>query len=59
MESDGSARTSTHGSSSDYPQITFRYQHVEDGDGHHLILGREGTLTKCEDEVRIYVHSAR
>ncbi len=38
--------------SSEGPHITFRYQHLEDDDGHHLIVGREGKLTKCEDEVR-------
>ncbi|PSS37031.1 hypothetical protein PHLCEN_2v1070 [Hermanssonia centrifuga] len=36
--------------SSEGPHITFRYQHLEDDDGHHLIVGREGKLTKCEDE---------
>ena len=46
----GSANDS---SSSDGPHITFRYSHVEDDNGHHLIVGREGKLTKCEDEVRI------
>lgn len=39
------------GSSSEGPHITFRYQHMEDEDGHPLIVGREGKLTKCEDEV--------
>lgn len=44
-------------SSSDMPQITFRYQHMEDDNGHHLIVGREGTLTQCEDEVCLrYFH---
>ena len=32
------------------PHVTFRYQHVEHNDGSHLIVGREGKLTKCEDE---------
>lgn len=31
--------------------VTFRYQHVEHDDGSHLIVGREGKLTRCEDEV--------
>ena len=31
--------------------MTFRFQHVENEDGHHLILGREGQMTRCEDEV--------
>ena len=43
--------------SSDSPQATFRYQHVEDENGHHLIVGREGTLTRCEDEVRVSLSS--
>lgn len=38
-------------SSSDGPRITFRYTHLEDENGHHLIVGREGSLTRCEDEV--------
>ena len=37
--------------SSEGPHITFRYQHMEDDEGHHLIVGREGKLTRCEDEV--------
>jgi hypothetical protein len=37
--------------SEDGPHVTFRYQHLQDEDGHHLIVGREGKLTKCEDEV--------
>ena len=36
------------------PHIAFRYAHVEDANGHHLIVGREGKLTKCEDEVRVW-----
>ncbi|KAI0683048.1 hypothetical protein C8Q76DRAFT_804212 [Earliella scabrosa] len=32
------------------PHMTLRYQHVEDENGHHIIVGREGTLTQCEDE---------
>lgn len=42
---------SSSGSSSEGPHITFRYQHMEDENGHPLIVGREGKLTKCEDEV--------
>ena len=38
--------------SSEGPHITFRYQHIQDEDGHHLIVGREGKLTQCKDEVR-------
>ena len=39
------------GSGSEGPHVTFRYQHIQDDDGHHLIVGREGKLTQCEDEV--------
>ncbi|KAH9891989.1 hypothetical protein C8Q73DRAFT_792309 [Cubamyces lactineus] len=38
------------GSGSSGPHMTLRYQHVEDESGHHLIVGREGKLTRCEDE---------
>lgn len=31
--------------------VTFRFEHVEDENGFHVITGREGTLTRCEDEV--------
>jgi hypothetical protein len=38
-------------SSSDEPLVTFRFEHREDGDGHHVVVGREGKLSRCEDEV--------
>ena len=47
----GSAIESGSGSGSEGPHVTFRYQHIQDDDGHHLIVGREGKLTRCEDEV--------
>lgn len=35
------------------PLITFRFQHVQLSHGeHHVIVGREGKLNRCEDEVR-------
>jgi len=34
------------------PLITFRLEHREDDNGHHVVLGREGKLSRCEDEVR-------
>ncbi len=34
---------------------TFRYKHQKDEDGHHVIIGREGTLYKCEDEVCSFI----
>ena len=33
--------------------MTFRFQHIQDADGFHVLTGREGTLTRCEDEVRL------
>ncbi|KAF4605638.1 Light-sensor Protein kinase [Pleurotus pulmonarius] len=35
---------------SHHHHTTFRYKHQKDEDGHHVIIGREGTLYKCEDE---------
>jgi hypothetical protein len=32
------------------PIVTFRFEHVSTGDGHHVVVGREGKLRKCEDE---------
>jgi hypothetical protein len=32
------------------PVITMRFEHREDEDGHHVMIGREGKLMKCEDE---------
>ncbi|OCH91099.1 hypothetical protein OBBRIDRAFT_812319 [Obba rivulosa] len=46
----GSSNSMTGSSGSDVPHVTFRYEHVEDEDGHQLIVGREGELTNCEDE---------
>jgi hypothetical protein len=37
---------------SDDPLVTFRFEHREDSDGHHVVIGREGNLSRCEDEVR-------
>jgi hypothetical protein len=31
--------------------VTQRFQYATDSDGHHVITGREGVLTRCEDEV--------
>jgi hypothetical protein len=30
--------------------VTQRFQYVTDADGHHVVTGREGVLTRCEDE---------
>lgn len=32
------------------PVVTFRFQHVQREDGHHIITGREGAIVRCEDE---------
>ncbi|KAK0464731.1 uncharacterized protein EV420DRAFT_1061466 [Desarmillaria tabescens] len=32
------------------PSFTVRFQAMQDEHGHHVVLGREGTLTRCEDE---------
>lgn len=31
--------------------VTHKYDFATDEDGHHVIVGREGKLTRCEDEV--------
>jgi hypothetical protein len=33
------------------PVVTTRFEHLEDENGHHILVGREGTLMRCEDEV--------
>ena len=30
--------------------VTSRFQHAQDEDGHHVILGHDGQPTRCEDE---------
>ncbi|KAF9013357.1 hypothetical protein BDQ17DRAFT_1386916 [Cyathus striatus] len=30
--------------------MTVKFEHVEDEDGHHVVVGREGKLRRCEDE---------
>lgn len=32
------------------PLFTVRFQAMQDEHGHHVVLGREGKLTRCEDE---------
>lgn len=32
------------------PIVTFRFEHVATDDGHHVVVGREGILQRCEDE---------
>ncbi|KZS90438.1 hypothetical protein SISNIDRAFT_415403 [Sistotremastrum niveocremeum HHB9708] len=37
-------------SKSSDPVVSFRFEHVQNADGHHVIVGREGKLLRCEDE---------
>lgn len=32
------------------PIVTFRFEHTQNTDGHHVVVGREGILRRCEDE---------
>jgi hypothetical protein len=32
------------------PIVTFRFEHSQNTDGHHVVVGREGKLRRCEDE---------
>ncbi|CAE6489892.1 unnamed protein product [Rhizoctonia solani] len=46
-----SQAVSTSGASDESQElVTVRFQHVQDQDGHHVVVGREGRLTRCEDE---------
>ncbi|KAF8208675.1 hypothetical protein K438DRAFT_1573576 [Mycena galopus ATCC 62051] len=47
----GSTESQSGSEASDASQLfTVRFQHVTNEDGHHLIVGREGKLSRCEDE---------
>lgn len=35
---------------SDGPIVTMRFEHRQDENGHHILIGREGKLTRCGDE---------
>ena len=37
-------------SDNDEPIVTMRFEHMNTEDGHHVVVGREGTLQRCEDE---------
>lgn len=41
----------TEGTDGGYPFTTVRFQHAQDENGNHVIIGREGKLDRCEDEV--------
>ncbi len=51
--SDSGSSESLSETSDDGQLLTVRFQAVQDEHGHHVVVGREGLLTKCEDEVRI------
>lgn len=39
-------------SSENEEHVAFRFQYAQDDNGNHVIVGREGKLQRCEDEVR-------
>ncbi len=47
----GSPALMSSGSSSRDELVTHRFQSITNEHGHHVITGREGVLTRCEDEV--------
>ncbi|KAJ7163265.1 hypothetical protein C8R46DRAFT_1177450 [Mycena filopes] len=59
-ESSGSSSNQVSGSGSDSAcgsdasdishLLTVRFEHIQDEHGHHVIVGREGKLSQCEDE---------
>lgn len=44
----------TIGTDGSYPYTTVRFKTTQDENGNHVILGRQGQLNRCEDEVRNY-----
>lgn len=38
------------GTDDEDPIVTFRFEHSQNEDGHHVVVGREGKLRSCEDE---------
>ena len=61
-EEDGGSNVPITGSVSEASANSFlhttRFEHVEDEHGHHILTGREGKLTRCEDEVRCHALQA-
>ena len=51
--SSGASRGQKEASTDTTVYSTFRFQHAQDEHGHHVIVGREGELRRCEDEVNI------
>ncbi|KZT60695.1 hypothetical protein CALCODRAFT_480578 [Calocera cornea HHB12733] len=50
LMSRSSASASEMSVESGQPLMTMRFEHKATEGGHHVIVGREGNLTKCEDE---------
>ena len=49
--SQDSGVSNTSSLASDDVHLTFKFQYHQDENGHHVIVGREGKLQCCEDEV--------
>lgn len=47
-----SDETGSNSISSEEPYVSFRFQTMQDENGNHVVVGREGKLLRCEDEVR-------
>ncbi|KAJ3717004.1 hypothetical protein C8R42DRAFT_724646 [Lentinula raphanica] len=45
-----SGEVSVRSQDSDAPRVSVRFQYMRDEHGNHVITGREGKLTRCEDE---------
>jgi len=50
-ESTADAESIWKGSSLNDEHVAFRFQYAQDDNGNHVIVGREGKLQRCEDEV--------
>ncbi|OCF33164.1 hypothetical protein I316_05209 [Kwoniella heveanensis BCC8398] len=50
IASDGIESGTTTSDDEPEPIVTFRFEHVSTEDGHHVVVGREGKLERCEDE---------
>jgi hypothetical protein len=48
---DSESESQLSANTADEPVMTVRFEHVTTEDGHHVVVGREGKLQKCEDEV--------
>lgn len=46
----GEDRAAAEETDEDEPIVTFRFEHSQNQDGHHVVVGREGRLRRCEDE---------